>query len=263
MPGLQRCILAVVGKAQNLFGFGRQLVVLLVQVTQRGQREHGGGGAPAFARQRGQAQRVFAAGGVGGATGQTEPEAAGDEPRRQTCLCGQYAVRANRNGLWDVLFLRGLDAPLAVCAFFYPGFWVVFEVVGLPCARCIGHQVTGFDAIVLVLAFVDAANTKGASLGTVLVPHRDVLLATVTAEVDVVQAAVAVAGDKLLAVQRDGTHTGCFKCGEYLATTRDELVELEGEKGFPRSICDAVRLQQEGLQVLAALGFGQPRGLGQ
>jgi hypothetical protein len=64
----------------------------------------------------------------------------------------------------------------------------------------------------------------------VLVPDRQVFLTAIPAEMDRVELAAPVAGNVLAAVERQETLAGCLQRGEHLATTGDELVQLEGKQ---------------------------------
>ena len=253
VAGLQRGVLPVVREAEHFLGLRRELLVLLVQIAQRSQRQHGGGRASALARQRGQAQRVLAAADVGDTARQTEAEAAGDEPGVQSAIAGQHTIGSDLDRLGQVFFLGRLHAPLAIGTFLNPGLGIVFRVGGVPAAGGIRHEVAGLHAVVLVLAFFDAAHREGPPLIAVLVPDRDVFLATVAAEVHVVQMPATVARDELLPIQGHGPHSRCLQRREDLATARDELMQLEREQGLAGSVLDVVGTQQELLQVFAAL----------
>jgi hypothetical protein len=86
VPDLQRGILAVVGKTEHLLGFGAQLGVLLVEVAQRSEGQHGGGRATPFTGERGQAQRIAPGRVMGHSAVQAKAEAARDVPTRDASI---------------------------------------------------------------------------------------------------------------------------------------------------------------------------------
>ena len=134
---------------------------------------------------------------------------------------------ATSHRLRQELAVGRLDAPFAIGALFDPGLWVALQGRAVPQAFGLGHQEAELDVLVVVLAFVDVAALEVRPSAPSVVPHRDVFLPAVAAEVHVVEVAGSIAGDELLALQGDGTLAGRFERGVDLAAAGDELVQLE------------------------------------
>ena len=204
---------------------------MLVQIgpdkmLQCGQRQHGGCGAAALARQIGQFAEVAGPAAVGGVAVRVQAEA--KRPRNEPCrqsACRHVAHRVYGRFERAIFPVMGLE-PHVVPAKFQPLFRVPGSCIRrVEHARRIRHEEAVQNVLFLVGTFEQVAGSESLRLlvGD-LRPDGKVFLSAHSAEAQGVQRPLAVARFELLSVQREIPLVRRLKGGPDVPGSADELM---------------------------------------
>ena len=238
MPCLQRGILTIVRKPQQLLGFVREFLILLKQIAQGRYGQHRGGGRASFSAEADQTVGIAPPCGVGDAAVQTETETPGDEPAMCTTIRTDavgFHMGANRCIGLIVAFQSRLATML-----FGPILWVVVQIGIVPPVFGVEVEEAEIGTLLVMTSLTNIARSQPLTFRRVLPPDRIVLLSALAAEMNRIEALVPVAGQVLLAAEIQDSLAFGLQCGIERVCTRNELVKPKGEQRLTMPIMGTI-----------------------